>query len=189
MNTVDLVEDWRDVVGYEDRYEISNFGNLRSKSYLKKGRNVNGEFSFITQPRLMKPTVNGNGYLSVYLSRDGESANFVIHRLVAITFLENPDNLPVVNHKDCDKTNNRVDNLEWCTQQHNVKHSYESGTKTNLGDKHPRRVLNSEIVCKMRKMFSEGIGVQKIADHFGFRYDTTKSAITGKNWGHVVCDV
>ena len=108
-------EIWRPVVGYEGLYEVSNTGRVRSldrydrKNRLKKGK-------------LLKNKDNGNGYLLCGLSKNGIVKNKYIHRLVAEAFIERPDGLYEVNHKDEDKTNNNVDNLEWCDATYNVNY-------------------------------------------------------------------
>ena len=104
MNT----EIWKQINDF-DNYEVSNLGNVRRKT--KKGYH------------LLKPSVNNNGYYQVSLSKDGKAKPFRVHRLVAVAFIPNPDNLPIINHKDENKLNNNADNLEWCTQQYNVRYS------------------------------------------------------------------
>lgn len=105
----DEIEIWRDVAGYEGLYKVSNLGNVMSLKHKK--------------PKLMKPGKYGNGYLFVILSNHNKSLKGnSIHRLVAQAFLPNPNNLPQVNHKDEDKTNNRVSNLEWCDAKYNLNY-------------------------------------------------------------------
>lgn len=102
-----MEEIWRDIEGYEKLYQVSNFGNVRSlPRNTKKGR-------------VLKHTRYKNGYLYLNLCKDGKSKHYYIHRLVAQAFLPNPDNLPQVNHRDENPSNNRVDNLEWCTSKYN----------------------------------------------------------------------
>ena len=91
MNT----EIWKQINDF-DNYEVSNFGNVRRKT--KKGYH------------LLKPSVNNNGYYQVSLSKDGKAKPFRVHRLVAVAFIPNPDNLPIINHKDENKLNNNADN-------------------------------------------------------------------------------
>lgn len=103
-----MEEIWKDIPGYAGKYSISNFGNVRSNQYGKK--------------RILKPMRNAgryNGYLTVTLYNNSIGKKVKIHRLVAEAFLPNPNNLPIINHKDEDKTNNKVDNLEWCTKLYN----------------------------------------------------------------------
>lgn len=97
-------EIWRDIKGYGGLYLISNYGRVYS----------NNSYKFI------RPYFNNKGYLKVDLYKDGNRKKLFIHRLVAETFISNPDNLPQVNHKDEDKTNNKVNNLEYCVCKYNV---------------------------------------------------------------------
>ena len=92
-------EIWRDIDGYECLYQISNKGSVKS---LKCGKE-----------RILKPKLNGSGYLKVGLCKNGSVKQFQPHRLVAQAFIQNPYNLPEVNHKDENKKNNCVENLEW----------------------------------------------------------------------------
>jgi hypothetical protein len=180
------IEVWKDVVGFEDRYEVSSFGNIKSKSYLKNSRNANGDFCYWTKPKYMKLSPNADGYLLVDLCKDKTRCTMSVHRLVASTFVENPNYLPIVNHINSNRVDNRAINLEWTTQQGNIQHSYDSGSNSNKGELHPRHVLNENIVREMRILHESGISIIEIANKFGFRKDTTKSAITGKNWSHVI---
>ena len=111
-------EKWRDIVGYEGLYQVSNLGRVRR---LHNGRRH-------LSPTILKPRpISGNRGLTKYLSvnpcKNAKSRNLQVHRLVAEAFIPNPDNKPVVNHIDGDPSNNRAENLEWCTQQENGLHS------------------------------------------------------------------
>ena len=108
-------EIWRPVVGFEGLYEVSSYGRVKS---LKRPYENNGGIQW-TKERILSPGKDKDGYLQVNLHCNGKQHQRKIHRLVAQAFLPNPDNLPMVNHKDEDKTNNRVDNLEWCTAKYN----------------------------------------------------------------------
>lgn len=120
-------EIWKPVAGFEGLYEVSNLGRVRSltkfvrDSYFYNGRLYKG--------RILKTTKNDyTGYVSVMMMKDGKGTRRSVHRLVATAFLPNPDNLPVINHKDQNKTNNCVDNLEWCTQHYNT-HYMDAGQR------------------------------------------------------------
>lgn len=105
------MEEWRSVIDYEGIYEVSNMGRVRSIVADEHYR-----------ARILKPALHLRGYLFVNLYKNGKRKPRTIHRLVAKAFIPNPDNLPEVNHKDEDKTNNNVENLEWCTKSHNCSY-------------------------------------------------------------------
>ena len=120
-----MEEVWVDIEGYEGLYQISNLGrvwSVKSNIYLKGGIISN--------------------YISVGLYKDRHYKNFHIHRLVAKAFIPNPLNLPQVNHKDEDKFNNRVDNLEWCTAKYNSNYG---GRNSKIGDKSRGHRLTDEV--------------------------------------------
>lgn len=100
-------EIWKDIENYEGLYQISSFGNVKSLNYRNTGKEHLLSFGL------------GKDYLYVGLSKNGKVKIFKVHRLVATAFIDNPENLPCVNHIDEDKTNNRVDNLEWCSYEYN----------------------------------------------------------------------
>ena len=108
-------EVWKDVVGYDGRYKVSNKGNVYSV-IRKDSRGVK------RGGIILKPRYNRDGYLTVDLCKDGVPKRKSIHRLVAEVFIPNPNGLPQVNHIDEVKDNNNVDNLEWCTSEYNNSH-------------------------------------------------------------------
>ncbi|WCT58847.1 NUMOD4 domain-containing protein [Limosilactobacillus vaginalis] len=116
-------EIWKPVRNYEGLYEVSNMGRVKSISH----KSWNGKGYFLTKPKIIKPRIKRFGYLSVALSKNNKAKEFKVHRLVAIAFIPNPQNLPQVNHKDENKLNNRVSNLEWCTPKYN--NNYGEHTK------------------------------------------------------------
>ena len=104
-------------------YQVSNLGNVRSLT-----RKVNTFNGFRTaQGKILKPLKTNKGYYRVDLKQHQKDKYILVHRLVAETFIPNPNNYPIVNHKDTNKANNKVDNLEWCTQSHNIKEAYRLG--------------------------------------------------------------
>ena len=122
---MDMAEEiWCPIKGYESMYEVSDQGRVKSIGYGKE--------------RILKPRRDGGGYLFVTLYKNREHKMCKVHRLVAKTFIPNPDNLPEVNHKDEDKTNNKVSNLEFCDRKYNV--NYGTGIQ-RMADKKSKPVL------------------------------------------------
>ena len=111
-----MKEIWRDIKGFEGKYQVSNTGKVKSLNYRRTGKEG-----------IMKASENEYGYLFVELCKDGKTKTCRINRLVAQAFIPNPNNLPEVNHKNEDKTDNRVENLEWCNRSYNV--NYGTGIK------------------------------------------------------------
>lgn len=106
-------EIWKDIEGYEGKYQVSSLGNVRSLNYKHTGKE-----------KLLKPGNDKDGYLTVCLYKIGKMKLCKVHRLVAKAFIPNPDNLPCINHKDECKTNNMWLNLEWCSHKYNVHYSH-----------------------------------------------------------------
>jgi hypothetical protein len=122
------MEIWKDVVGYEGLYKVSSYGRIKSIP-----RN-----STIKEERILKAKKNHKGYYQAVLYKNGVRKHFQVHRLVAIAFIENNENLPQVNHKDENKDNNCVYNLEWCTNEYN--NSYGTKNKRS-GISQSKRVI------------------------------------------------
>lgn len=136
-------EIWRDIAGYEGKYQVSNLGRVRSLQY----HNTKG----IMRIGYLKPATDGCGYLRCALSKNNKLATFKVHRLVASAFIDNPNNLPQVNHKDGDKRNNNVGNLEWCNNSQNQLHAYATGLNPHHMPKHyPTIVVNNDTGEVMR---------------------------------------
>jgi hypothetical protein len=111
-----VIEEWRDVVGYEGLYQVSNLGNVKS---LKRVVKHSSGCPKIINEKFLKPSSAKYGHKNVVLSLNGIKKHQLVHRLVAKAFIENPNNYPCVNHKDENAKNNCIDNLEWCTVQYN----------------------------------------------------------------------
>lgn len=107
------MEEWKDIAGYELYYQISDIGQVKRKDTGK----------------ILKNNIR-NGYEYVTLCMNGQRKKFYVHRLVAIAFIPNPKSYEQVNHKDGNKSNNKVDNLEWCTQKENLMHAFRTGLNT-----------------------------------------------------------
>ena len=102
---------WKDIPNYEGKYQVSNTGRVRSLNYNRTGK-----------IKVRKQGKDKLGYKSVFLCKDGKNKGYLVHRLVALAFIPNPNNYPVINHKDENPSNNYYKNLEWCTQEYNCNY-------------------------------------------------------------------
>ena len=140
------MEEWKDIKGYEGIYQISNKGRVKSLKFNKEN--------------ILIPAKHNRGYLFINLCKNGKVKKYLIHRLVAEAFLPNPDNLPQVNHKDENKLNNNVENLEWCSNKYNVNYGSrnEKASKNSKG----KKKAHKKILCvETGEIF---IGSQSVID-------------------------
>lgn len=179
-------EEWRDIKGYEGIYQVSSLGNVRSLDIIQKRSNGKVECLFKIRGKILKPyqtgktAKNNDGYLTVNLSKKQHK----VHRLVAEAFLENPHKLEQINHIDGDKTNNRVDNLEWCSPQKNVHHAYEIGL-SRTGEEIWCTKLKEEDVAEIRKTYIKGDkerGAKPLSRKYGVSNTTIRRIVNKKKW-------
>lgn len=156
-----MIEVWKDIEGYEEIYQVSNLGRVRSLdrrvyTYLKKGR-------------VMKTYDNGHYYQYLTLCNGKKSRKHYVHILVANAFIENPNGYEQVNHKDFDKTNNRADNLEWVSRAQNIQHyrksaysqAVEEGRQGKIRSKFVERVLREK--DKIIALYKTGLSIEETA--------------------------
>lgn len=160
-------EIWRDIPQYEN-YQISNHGRIYSKH----------------KNELKALEINKKGYETIRPYKNNIRKTFRIHRLVAELFIPNPQNKPQVNHKDGNKLNNHIDNLEWVTYRENVDHA----VKNNLlcrGEDSPHSKMTEKKVREMRKLYSQGFGSTTLAKMFDINEKNAYNIIKRKAWKHV----
>ena len=122
------IEIWKDIPNYEGLYQVSNLGRVKSLKRKVKSPIRNNKFVF-RKERMLKNYLGILGYYQISLRKNNQAKTFSVHRLVALAFIDNPNNYPIINHKDSNPSNNNVDNLEWCTQSHNIQYAYNNGRK------------------------------------------------------------
>ena len=156
------IEIWRDIPEYEGMYQVSNMGRVKS---LERTIIYKDGSKHLYPERILKPQPNSMGHLRVSLYKNRNIVHFFVHRIVALAFIPNPDNLPIINHKNEIKDDNRVENLEWCTHQYNMtynnihikrgeklkgrKHTKE--TKLKISEVHKGKLLTEEHKQKLSK--------------------------------------
>ena len=159
-----LEEEWKDISGYEGRYQISNMGRIRSLPRIVK----NGIGECHKKGKILKPQKAVNGYMRATLCNEKYYKHFKIHRLVAEHYIPNPENKPQVNHINGDKTDNRVDNLEFCTHEENIKHAIKNG----LIDLEKRKLE----MIKLGKKRAKKVNQYDLEHKFIKRWDSLKEA-------------
>lgn len=174
MKKYNELEIWKDAVGYEDFFMISNYGRVWSKRTNKE----------------IKTNVGKTGYKSFVTKLGGRKSKSIclrIHRLVALAFVKNPEEKPFVNHMDGNKENNFYKNLEWCTQKENATHAYKKGLLViHEGEDSCKAILSKKDVLEIKKLLSEKIlKHREIADRYGVSRKTITSISTNQSWKSV----
>lgn len=168
-------EVFEDLKGYEESYQISDQGRIFTKRRLDGNRIIYG--------RELHPRITSDGYLKVSLTKNSMSKGYYVHRLVALQFIANPNNLPQVNHIDGNKFNNNVSNLEWCTQKENINHA-ATHSLMQRGAARPSAKLTEEQVIEIYKL--KGVlSAKEIGEHYGVSKNTINMILRGKKWSYL----
>ena len=176
-----MKEQWKEIKGNREIYEISNLGNVRTKDREgARGKHIRGH--------TLAQLDNSNGYLRCGMNIDGKPKLHLVHRLVAENFIPNPNNKPFVNHIDGNKHNNSVNNLEWCTKSENEKHAHKIGLHPivgTVGEKHGMHKLSKmqvDYIRKNHKKYDDKYGSKPLAKYFGVCPQTITNIVNNKNW-------
>lgn len=132
----------------------------------------------------LSPSDNGRGYLILGITANGKRFTKAVHRLVAEAYIENPNGLEEVNHKDGNRLNNNMENLEWVTHSENIKHSYFLENRSAKGSKNANSKTTEEIVHQICQHIQDGLSSSQIRD-LGYSYILTRSIKTKANWSHI----
>jgi hypothetical protein len=178
------METWKRIPGYS-LYEASDLGRLKTFNWKNKGIEA-----------IMKPALDGHGYLRTMLKRDGTGKfdTIKVHRIIGITFIPNPENKPQINHKNGIRSDDRAINLEWMTQSENIKDSFTQGRSSNKGEGNPAATLTNEQVIEIRKNYVYGrknlrkgeLSKKDIAEKYGTTFSIIKHITQGRTWKHLL---
>lgn len=171
------MEIWKTIDGFNGKYLISSFGRVM----LAKG----------DEKRIISQQKDKKGYMRVGLYVNHKTINNKVHRLVAATFIPNPNNYPQVNHKDENKSNNHVENLEWCTCKYNIRYGTgkQRAAEKNSGERNNMAKLKEEDVRRIRSIYIPGDkenGKRKLAEKYHVSYETITKIVTNQHWKHLL---
>ena len=163
--TEETNEIWKDIPEYENLYQVSSLGRVKSLNYLHT-RNE----------KILKPIKDINGYMKVNLCKENKRKAIKIHRLVCEAFLNNPNNLPQINHKNEIKEDNRVENLEFCDAKYNVNFGSRTERSSKANTNNPKR--SKKIICiETGKIYHNARDIQR---QFGFNQASIQRCCVGK---------
>lgn len=172
-----MKEIWKDIKNYEGLYQISNFGNVKSLA-----RSIDcGKFIRNVKEKLLKQSKNSSGYLHVTFSKNNKLKTFTVHKLIMNTFIG--DSNLTINHKDCNKENNNINNLEYITNEDNLKHAHKNKLiNYRKGINHHCTRISLTNLNKIYKMAMEGIPHKIIAEKFNIAISTVSTIKTKKSY-------
>ena len=165
---MEIIEEWKDIIGYEGIYKISNLGRVKR---------IHGGYRKVLKKSLFK-----SGYVRVCLTVNAKEKTFRVHRLVAQTFIPNPFNKPYINHIDNNIENNHISNLEWCTSKENKKHCVMQNRQA-YGVKNGNSKFKEEDIIKIR---SCNLSVKEIMKIYKMSETNVRDILNRKIWKHLV---
>jgi len=179
-----MKEIWKDIKDYEGLYKVSNKGRVKS---LRREVAFSFNRTRIIKEKILVPSNHYKGYLYIRLCKFGKIKIYKIHRLVGTMFIKNPKNKLQINHKDCNKSNNNVNNLEWNTNSENQKHAYKNKANFSYkGENSHLSKLKEMDVLEIRKKYNSGGYTQtELAKEYNCCITNIGRIIKNKSWAHI----
>jgi hypothetical protein len=165
-------EVWKSIKDYPN-YQISNLGNVKSLNNYKRN-----------YYKILSPSLSKSGYYQIGIRLDKKRIYHTIHRLIAIHFIDNNENYKCVNHKDGNKLNNSIENLEWCSYSINNKHAYDNGLNKN-NENHGRSKLSNSDVLLIKESLINNISQRKLAIQFNVSQACINYINVNKTWANL----
>lgn len=160
---------WK-IFKYSDKYEVNILGQIRN----------------VRTGRYTQPVPDKDGYFRVVVYFNGKTNNYIVHRIIAEHFIPNPNNYPIINHKDGNKQNNKISNLEWCTNLQNMQHAARNGFfHGRKGEEHHNARLAENDIREIRKLRKQGVLRNDVAKRFSIQPQQVTRICSYQRWGHV----
>jgi hypothetical protein len=175
----ELEEIWKDIEGYDGYYQISRLGRIKRVDAMINGK---GGVRRIRKGRILVQSIKSNGYYMVQLSVYSKEKLHTVHRLLALAFIPNPEKHPLVNHINGDRTDNRLENLEWCTHSHNITEGFKYRSKHSINN-HPIHKLTTKDILAIRAKYIPRIyTMPMLSKEYGVMETTIDNIIKRKTW-------
>lgn len=170
----------KDIPGFEGDYAITK--DCQVWAYEKKWCCGKPKINFTKKAHWVNGRISTNGYRVFKLKKDKKNVHLLAHRAVALTFIPNPNNFPCINHIDCNRLNNKLENLEWCTYKQNSQHMVRLG-RNKRGNEHPNAKLRMKSAQKIRNLYKNGgTSYKRLSREFGVSKKTIMNVIHHKIW-------
>lgn len=182
FKTKEEIEEWRPVVGFEERYHVSSKGRIKALSY----RYVNkGNKNTTITEKIRVPVINKHGYLMIGLSGSNGRVFKQVHRVVATAFIPNPFGKKFVNHLDSNRGNNLIENLEWVTRKENMEHMVKAG-RSSSGSLHRSAKLDWAKVLTIRTLSSASkMSMREVAKKYNISHQAISQCVKNKTWRNI----
>lgn len=175
------IEEWRDVKGYEGLYQVSNLGNVKALGRDYYHSNGHALVKHYVKEHIVNGRLRKDGYYDIDLHKDGKLCKKLVHRLVAEAFVPNPNNYRIIHHLDCNKANEKADNLMWCTQSFNVQHAYDfEGKQQAKGEEctSSKKVIQTDLNGNILNVWPS---LSTVKEKLGYNPSTLAGCANGHN--------